>query len=56
MIDLGEPDLFEGDIMLPGKTPIGGIKPSAVYENRIWPDGKIPYTISDNYSTKIIVN
>ena len=51
--DVSNQELFEGDIILPGKTPIGGIVPSAIYENRIWPTKKIPYVISSGYSMTV---
>jgi len=46
-----ELNLFEGDIKI---RPIDGIKPSAVYENRIWPTKKIPYVITPNVFSMIV--
>lgn len=51
--NLGKQQYFEGDIILPEKRPLGGIKASAVYENQIWSTKKIPYVISDDYSMNI---
>ncbi len=39
---------FEGDILV--SETANGTQSSAVYENRIWPGGKIPYIISNQYS------
>lgn len=51
-IDLGQQEYFEGDIILPETKLIADviIKPSAVYENKIWPTKKIPYYISPFFS------
>ena len=51
-VDLSQQDHFEGDILLPEKKPIGGIKPSAVLDSQIWPDKTIPYVISTIYSIR----
>jgi len=43
---LDNPNLFEGDIALPPGSPVPGVKPSAVFDNQIWPTKKIPYVIA----------
>ena len=48
--DWSKQNYFEGDILLPKNVPIGGIKASAVYDRKIWPNKTIPYVISQNYS------
>jgi len=39
---------FEGDILV--RKPSAGSQESAVFQDRIWPDAKIPYQISNDYS------
>jgi len=39
---------FEGDILVRKTTE--GAQSSAVYQDRIWPDAKIPYQLSNDYS------
>lgn len=43
---------FEGDILV--RKTSGGSQLSAVFQDRIWPDAKIPYQISNDYSIHII--
>ena len=39
---------FEGDILV--RKSSSGSQESAVFQDRIWPDAKIPYQISNDYS------